>query len=225
MITSHQEKNLEALFVNGMGRSPLSGWPLMRALRRSGLQTSSFGYVVASEDFRTITERLATRISRLAEQGDYVVIGHSLGGLLLRAALNTLPPGVRLPKYIFLLGSPVRSSRIAVTLNRNPVFRALTRDCGQLLGSEQRMAEIGTVRAVPIVGIAGIKGWSWKHGPFGAELNDGVVSLSEVSAEWLTEQVTLPVVHTLLPASKQVIKVILKRLGQCDDQHLNLKDQ
>lgn len=190
----------------------------MRALRRSGLQTSSFGYVVAVEDFRIITERLAARISRLAEQGDYVVIGHSLGGLLLRAALNSLPPGVRLPKCIFLLGSPVRSSRIAESLHRNPVFRALTRDCGQLLGSEQLMTEIGTVKNVPIVGIAGIKGWAWKQGPFGLEANDGVVALSEVSAEWLTEQVTLPVVHTLLPASKQVIKVILERLAQCDDQ-------
>jgi hypothetical protein len=74
------------------------------------------------------------------------------------------------------------------------------------------MAEIGNGKAVPIIGIAGIKGWSWKQGPFGSEANDGVVALSEVSAEWLTEQVTLPVVHTLLPASKQVINVILERL-------------
>lgn len=184
----------------------------MRTLRRSGLQTSSFGYFVTVEDFKTITKRLADRVSLLASHGDYIVIGHSLGGLLLRAALNSLPSDVRLPKYIFLLGSPIKSSRIALALNRNPVFRALTKDCGQLLGSELRMAEIGAVKGVPCVGIAGIKGWS-RLGPFGAELNDGLVSLSEVSADWLDEQIKLPVVHTLLPSSQEVAQIILERVA------------
>ncbi len=74
------------------------------------------------------------------------------------------------------------------------------------------MAEIGTVKGVPIVGIAGIKGWS-RLGPFGAELNDGVVSISEVSADWLDEQIEIPVVHTLLPSSQQVAQIIIERVA------------
>jgi hypothetical protein len=76
------------------------------------------------------------------------------------------------------------------------------------------MAEIGAVKGVPIVGIAGIKGWSWRQGPFGVEHNDGLVSLSEVSADWLDEQVKIPVVHTLLPSSQQVAQIILERVAR-----------
>jgi hypothetical protein len=50
------------------------------------------------------------------------------------------------------------------------------------------------------------------HGRFGTEPNDGVVSLSEVSADWLEDQVLVPVIHTLLPASRQVGAVITNKL-------------
>ena len=78
---------LHALFVHGMGRSPLSGWPLLRRLRGAGLETQTFGYAVTIHGFSAIVERLSARIEKLARQGDYILIGHSLGGVLLRAAL------------------------------------------------------------------------------------------------------------------------------------------
>lgn len=202
---------MEALFVHGMGRSPLSGWPLLWHLRRGGLKTNTFGYVVSFEDFASISRRLASRITDIAAQDEYLLIGHSLGGVLLRAAVNSLPVEIRRPEYLFLLGSPVRAARLAQRLKHNPVFRLLTQDCGQLLASVQRMSEIGSV-TVPTIGIAGVKGPFWKQSPFGDELNDGVVSLSEVSAEWLSEQIQLPTIHTLLPSSKQVARIILERV-------------
>ena len=106
---------MQALFVHGMGRSPLSGWRLLRQLQRAGLKTSSFGYSVSLEDFAGIRRRLESRLSLLAERGDYVLIGHSLGGVLLRAAVNGLPPGTRRPRHLFLLGSPLRGSDLEAT--------------------------------------------------------------------------------------------------------------
>ncbi|WP_265949935.1 esterase/lipase family protein [Dechloromonas sp. A34] len=84
---------MQALFVHGMGRSPLSGWPLLRQLQRAGLKTATFGYLVSVDDFSSITARLVSRIEQLAAGGDYILIGHSLGGVLLRAAVGALPPG------------------------------------------------------------------------------------------------------------------------------------
>ena len=63
-----------------------------------------------------------------------MVVGHSLGGVLLRAALNSLPPAVRRPRHLFLLGSPVQPSRFAQKLGANPVYRGLAGDCGHRLG-------------------------------------------------------------------------------------------
>lgn len=203
---------MQALFVHGMGRSPLSGWPMLRRLRRAGLQTATFGYSSSLEAFPAIVARLAPRIAGLGANGPYVLIGHSLGGVLIRAALEALPPGSRMPQHVFLLGSPVRASRLARAFGGNPLFRILTGDCGQLLASERRMAGIGPLR-VPSTGIFGVRGITSPRTPFAGEANDGVVSVSEIEADWIGDTVQLPVVHTLLPASGLVARCILERLA------------
>lgn len=203
---------MHALFVHGMGRSPVSGWPLLWQLKRAGLKTSTFGYAVTLEDFARIKKRLAARLSALAAQGDYIVIGHSLGGVLLRSVVNDLPPGTRPPSRMFLLGVPIGPARLAQTLGRNRIYRALTRDCGQLLGSSARMSAVGP-SSVPTTAIAGVRGLTGRRSPFGSELNDGLVSLSEASAAWLSDQVQVPIIHTILPSSTRVAGIILKRLA------------
>lgn len=204
---------MHALFVHGMGRSALSGWPMLRLLKKAGIQTSSFSYFVSTRSFSQIQSGLTQRIARISHQGEYVLIGHSLGGVLIRAALSTLPAGTPPPQHLFLLGSPTKPSRLAQVLSSNPLFRAMTRDCGHLLGSDQRMKGIG-IPQVQTTGIAGIKGLQGWLNPFKGEQNDGIVSLSEVSAGWLTEQVTLPLIHSMLPSSKSVARIILERMGR-----------
>ena len=206
---------MQVLFVHGMWRSPLSGWPMFRQLRRAGLSVETLGYSVAFESFASIKQRVIGRVVALARAGDYVLIGHSLGGVLIRAALSELPPGTRAPAHVFLLGSPVRPSRLALKLAGNRLFRALTGDCGDLLASARRMSEVGAV-AASTTGIAGTLGFSGQRGPFNGETNDGVVSLSEVSADWLTDQVQIRVVHSLLPSSRRVAEIVLQRLRRED---------
>lgn len=199
---------MQVLFVHGMGRSPISAWPMLRRLRQAGLETTTFGYVVALEKFDSIVSRLQTELSALAEAGPYIVVGHSLGGVLLRAAIHGLPAEVPRPQQAYLLGSPMQSSRMAVRLKNNWAFRIATGDCGQLLSSQERMNQIAAL-SIPTIGIAGVRGVTGRFSPFGLEPNDGVVSLSEVSASWLTRSLQIPVIHTLLPASSQVADIIL----------------
>ena len=206
-------KYMHALFVHGMGRTPLSGLPLLWQLRRAGIKTGTFGYFAGAESFSRISERLAVKVVALAARNDYVLIGHSLGGVLIRAVVNSLPSGTRQPSHVFLLGSPIQASRLAQRLQNNLAYRLLTRDCGQLLGSSSRMSEVSRI-SVPTTSIVGVRGLGARGGPFRGELNDGIVSVSEASAEWLTEQVQIPCVHTLLPASRSVGKVILERLAR-----------
>lgn len=205
--------SLQALFVHGMGRSPLSGWPLLRQLQRAGLKTATFGYLVSLDDFSSITARLVSRIEQLAARGDYILIGHSLGGVLLRAAVGALPPDVGQPRHVFLLGSPMRPARLAQRLRDKLLYRLATRDCGQLLGSAERMQEIAPLAALTTV-VIGIRGFPGSHGPFGREENDGVVAASEVAINGIADEVRVPVVHTLLPSSRLVTAVILRRLAQ-----------
>ncbi len=203
---------MEALFVHGMGRTPVSGWRLLARLKAHGIGTQSFGYATTFQDFAAIRNRLVRRVTTLALKGNYVLIGHSLGGVLLRSAVASLPEGTRLPQRMFLLGSPIQPARIAQKLQRNWVYRVLTRDCGALLGSHARMAQIG-VGLIPTTSILGTAGWRGKLSPFGNEMNDGIVSVSEASVDWIDEVIHLSVIHTYMPSSKHVACLILERIA------------
>jgi pimeloyl-ACP methyl ester carboxylesterase len=202
---------MQVLFVHGMGRSPLSGWPLLLRLRRAGLRTHTFGHLVSHENAATIVGRLVERMTQIASAGEYVLVGHSLGGVLLREALRALPGTARPPKRLFLLGSPVQRSAIAARMGSNPLYRLLTGDCGRMLGSPQRMAAVGAP-AVPVTAVVGVKSWSLFVNLLPNESNDGVVTLAEASAPWLTDVVQVPVTHTFLPTDARVSDVILARL-------------
>ncbi|TAK90379.1 MAG: alpha/beta hydrolase [Burkholderiaceae bacterium] len=202
---------MHALFVHGMGRTPLSGAPLLWRLRAQGVRTRVFGYVAALENFDRIAARLHARLLRLAQQGPYVVIGHSLGGVLLRAALDALPPGTSLPQRIFLLGSPMRPSRLAQRMHKHPVYRLLAGDPGQLLANAQRMTAIPPA-PIPTTHIIGTKDFRITAHQFGGEPNDGVVAASEVVAVTGHEEIHLPVMHTWLPSSPLVSAAILARI-------------
>lgn len=204
---------MHALFIHGMGRTPLSGWGMLRKLRSSGIATSTFGYSTAIQNFSQITHRLSSRISRLSVDGEYILIGHSLGGLLLRSALASLPTATRLPTRVFLLGSPTKSARLAKLLSRNPVFRVATGGCGQLLASDMRMNCVPAIVA-PTTGVYGSRGIPLTSRAFGNEPNDGVVSISETSAPWITDAVVVPIVHTFLPASERVAEIIFERIRE-----------
>jgi pimeloyl-ACP methyl ester carboxylesterase len=203
---------VQALFVHGMGRSTLSGWQLLARLRARGITPHAFGYAATFQDFASISKRLVTRIHALSTDGEYVLIGHSLGGVLLRAAVAALPPGTPQPRRIFLLGSPIKPARLAQKLQRNWIYRVLAGDCGQLLASQTRMAQIEPC-STPTISILGVTGWKGRMNPFQGEMNDGIVSVSEASAEWIAEEIRIPAIHTYLPSNSLVSRIILERIA------------
>ena len=202
---------MNALFVHGICSSNFFWLPTLIRFRAQGINPTVFGYNATFQDFSTIVNKLVKAMVRVSERGDYVVVGHSLGGVLLRAAIDLLPIGTRLPKKAFLLGSPIGPSRIAKRLKKNIVFGAITRDCGHLLGSKKRMSSIPAPK-VPTVAIIGTWGIQGRFTPFGSEVNDGVVTFSEVNAGWFDEVIHVPLAHNLLTSSKSVSEIIIERI-------------
>jgi len=139
-------------------------------------------------------------------------VGHSLGSILLRAALSSLPEGTIRPRHIFLLGSPIHSSHLANKLKKNLIFRAFTGDCGQLLSSTEQMNAIGSC-SEPTTCIVGVGGPKKHFGFFGTEANDGLVSVSEASATWLPNPIEVPLLHIFLPLSKRVAAIIIEKVA------------
>ena len=97
---------MQVLLVHGMGRTPLSMLRLGRKLRREGHTVNLLGYMAAVEPFARIVRRMQERFARIAAGGPYVVVGHSLGGLLTRAALGSGSSSFTRPAHLIMLGTP-----------------------------------------------------------------------------------------------------------------------
>lgn len=205
------------LFVPGLGMPTLSGWPLLRSLRRAGHATGTFGYWVYLESAEKVVARLRTRLLELGAEGEYAVLGHSLGGVLLRAAIQSLPEGSVPPRRVVLIGSPLVPPSLTKRFRTNPLWRMLAGDCGQLVLSDDRMALIGPLTA-PTTAVVGIRGWSGPWSPFGGEANDSNLAFSEVTAPWLTDVAEVTTLHTFMPLSGSVARIVVQKLAMADAQ-------
>lgn len=201
----------QVLLVHGMGRTPWSWWPAQRVWRQAGWQVSRHGYFAGrgrvEGHVAALQARLTALLSGLSADEPLLLVGHSLGGLLLRQALAAMD--CRDPRVcLVLLGSPVRAARLAVRLRHRWLFRMLTGDAGQMLADEARMAQV-TAPQVPVLAFEGTLGWRGRGSPFGMESNDGVVAASELRTHWgpALRPVRLP--HACLPASTAMAREVL----------------
>lgn len=203
---------MQILFVHGLGASSLDGIPLLWRMRKRGVQAETFSYYASMQKLDLIKQRLQERIRLLAARGDYVLIGHSLGGVLLRVALQDLPADIRAPQRLFLVGSPVRATSINQSFKHWRLYRLFSGECGAVVANPERMDAI-PMPSVPTTCIVGSKGLTGRFSPFGNQPNDCMVLESELGLEYCDDVVRVAVRHPYMPASALVHRVVLDRLG------------
>jgi hypothetical protein len=203
--------SLQVLLVHGMGRSPLSMATLALGLRADGTRPRFFGYLSAVESVERMVSRLAQRLTAISDE-PYVVVGHSLGGVLLRLAIARLPEGVPRPERLVLVGSPMGAARLAQQFGSWVPYRLLFGEAGQMLGSAERMAAVPSP-GVPCTVVVGTRGFPEGLSPFGQEPNDGLVAVTEVMPGEGVETVRLPRGHTFLMNAGEVREIIRNHMA------------
>ena len=186
---------MKILLIHGLSRSPLSLLSLEWYLQQTGAKTEQFSYIAFSETFDHIVERLRIRLQKLASQGAYGIVAHSLGGLLTRAALGL--GSIQLPEHVVMLGTPNQPPRLARYAWRLPPFRWWTGQCGFNLTNPAFFEGLPGIESNYTI-IAGISGPRGNWSPFGDELNDGIVALSETRLSEQERLVQLPVMHSFM---------------------------
>jgi pimeloyl-ACP methyl ester carboxylesterase len=207
---------MQALLVHGMGRTPLSMFRLGRKLRRAGHTVDLLGYTTAVEPFARIVLRVQERFARIAARGPYVVVGHSLGGLLARAALGGRPSSFIWPAHLIMLGTPNRPPRQARRFGKLLAYRWINGECGQLLTQDDFFAQLPPL-SIPYTLVAGTRGTPG-GGAFGNEPNDGLVAVSETLVAPSDTPITIPAWHTFMMNDSRALAVILQVLQSLEKE-------
>lgn len=199
---------MRVVLLHGMGRTPLSMWRLGRFLAEHGHRPELVGYSATFERFDRISSRVHRRLVRVAGHGaPYALVGHSLGGLIARAALAGVPTP---PTAVVLLGTPGRPPRLATRLARRWPYRLVNGECGQLLAQPEFFAALPP-HSAPTTSIAGTAGPRGRWSPFGEQPNDWVVSLDEAASD-LAESIEVAATHTFMMNHRRVRELILQAL-------------
>jgi pimeloyl-ACP methyl ester carboxylesterase len=207
---------VDLVLIHGMGRTPLSMMRLRRRLRRAGHRPHLFGYSPTFESLQGTTARLAGLIERRIGVGNYALLGHSLGTVIIRAALGRIDR--HMPRACFFLAPPVLACRAARYFSGFWPYRLLTGEMGQLLASETFMRQL-PMPPVPTRIYAGVGGPRVAWLPFGMEANDGILAVSEAMGPFDALAVQVPVMHTYIMNSRLVFADIERTLAALEREH------
>lgn len=187
------------VLVHGLWMSRVVMQFLAGHLRREGLRVQGFGYASTLRPFERHAERLA-RVVREIEAPRVHLVGHSLGGLVVLAALQRLhdaPVG-----RVVLLGAPAGGSDAARQFMRNAAGRAFVGASAAVWRETPRFViepgvQIGAIAGTHRVGLG--RFLVALDGP-----NDGVVTVEETRLPGLADHIVLPVSHSTMLVSRAV---------------------
>lgn len=200
---------------HGLSRSSWSMWRLERALRQHGHEVLNLGY--ASTDGRLIEDYAADLHAAVRARLDawsgppprLSLVGHSMGGLVIRAALRR--GGLPRPAAVVFVGTPQRGAALAVARQDSWAFQ-LFLGAGaalQLRPGDPFYAGLGVVDAQRIGVIHGQAGDAvgWNDDIPGDD--DRTVAVAEAQLPEATATIGLKIGHFRLGFDVAVVQEVL----------------
>jgi len=185
--------------VHGLWMPALVMWPLQRRLERSGFSVTRFGYASLRAPLEANARALARRVAAL---GRARLVGHSLGGLVVLAALPLLRG--RADRAV-LMGSPTAGCHSASVAQRIPALRPLVGrslpDWFEAPTAVPAATEIGVISGSVPFGIGRLL-------PDLPRPNDGVVAVAETRLPGARDAVCLPVTHSQMLLSARCAREV-----------------
>ncbi|MGE0623672.1 MAG: esterase/lipase family protein [Pseudomonadales bacterium] len=205
----------QVVLLHGLGRSEMSMLVLENALAGAGFEVHNLGYPSADESPDALTARITAAIDDCcADNGRTLhLVGHSLGGLLIRAYL-----GARYPANlgrVVLIGTPNHGSELAdLDAGLLGTLVEMAGPTAAMLGtgSEDFPASLPPPD-YPLGVIAGTRDAvvtnEWLPLP-----NDSMVSTASVRLDGMADYVEFPVTHWGLRNDPQVARAVIRFLKQ-----------
>lgn len=194
------------VLAHGLGRSNWAMWRFAQRLEYAGYKVCSLDYQSLGVSVTEVLLETSTQIDACFLNAPKVhFVGHSLGGLVIRAYLQNKTHKLQKAKIgeLILIGTPNKGSELADHLNDSwlmeiggGISRALvtgTRSLGNNLNSLD--VNIGV--------IAGTKSFSLTNANFTGP-NDGLVSVASTKLDTMSDFITIEVSHSMMRYNLEV---------------------
>nr|WP_305123329.1 alpha/beta fold hydrolase [Roseomonas sp. GC11] len=199
-----------AVLLHGLGHHHGAMASVGAALAEAGWAVANLGYASLRKPLDYHAAAASRAAAALAEDGAAMVdfVGHSLGGLIARAAMARAPAEGWEPGRLLLVGSPARGAGIAKVLGRFAAYRLISSQ------SLHAVTPLGAA-AVPVPacrGIAVVAGGTGGRGfnPLLGGDNDGIVTVEETRLPGQEDGFTLVrALHTPLSAHPATVRAAL----------------
>ena len=194
------------VLLHGLGRTRRSLAPVARAARARGRDVVSLGYPWRGDILRDIAPRVGERLATLAREGPLDVVTHSMGGIVLRAAVACgALPAARIHRVV-MLAPPNAGSELAERLRGHLPYRLLYGRAGQQLGT----GEHSIPRSLPAVPFhCGVIAGRRPLGPLARSVfsgpADGKVSVDGARVEGMADFLVVDRSHTFIMWGPEVL--------------------
>jgi alpha-beta hydrolase superfamily lysophospholipase len=193
------------IVVHGLGRTKLSMSSLAARLRDEGYSVVGFSYPSTKQSVADSAAQLELQLQAVSasSRGRVHLVAHSLGGIVVRAALRRSCPA-NLGRVV-MLGPPNRGSEIADRLRNNLFYKIATGPAGQELGTEYSSTPNRLGAATFEVGvIAGNRSLNPLFSAWLPGADDGKVSVQRTRLAGMTDFLVVPHSHTFIMCGSKV---------------------
>ena len=202
------------VLVHGLGRTKRAMAPLAERLAEAGFVAHNLGYDSREKAPDALLEDLGDRIDACCADAETLhFVGHSLGGILIRAFLAERRPG-NLGRVV-LLSPPNRGSQIVDRMGGSWLFGSVMGPSAETLGTD---ADSFPNSLPPPYYEIGIIAATESINPLGSIMipgdDDGMVAVCNMRLEGMTEFVTVDHNHALVMRSKEVARMTVRFLQE-----------
>lgn len=200
------------VLIHGLGRSNSAMWLIAKRLKDAGFNVERVGYASLNNTPEKIQADVNQQINACCSQREKTVhfVGHSLGGLVIRAYLGENE--VKNLGKVVLIGTPSNGTPV-VDIYKDKWWMKLAGDTALALGTDNDAFPQSLPKPHYPLGI--IAGDHEKR-PFSKRIpgaDDGLVAVDSTLVEGMTDFIVLPTSHTMMKYNKAVFKQTLHFLN------------
>ena len=204
--------------LHGLGRSRAAMWMLAWRFEQAGFRVENFGYQSMRSTSQQTLQKLQSRIDACCTSTSHKVhfVGHSLGGLIVRAYLAQHP----MPNLgrVVLLGTPNRGTQLVDRYRDEWWFRVLGLAAKEL-GTQMRDLPRSLPKPVYPVGVIAGARQSFANEHLLPGEDDGLVTVASTKLAGMSDFIVMPTSHFAMRFNRNVAKQTINFLKSGHFQH------